>query len=88
MVYLYTGRRAIYPIVCPPQTLFYDLPAPPGPGADASARVLEAHRPAYVVLMPRAYGGGPFREWVDGQAEQQREIRELLEIMLEEKINS
>jgi hypothetical protein len=28
------------------------------------------------------------REWVDGQAEQQREIRKLLEIMLEEKVNS
>jgi hypothetical protein len=31
---------------------------------------------------------GTIREWVDGQAEQQREIRKLLEIMLEEKVNS
>ncbi len=27
------------------------------------------------------------REWVDGQAEQQRELRKLLEIMLQEKVN-
>jgi hypothetical protein len=65
MVYLYTGRRSIYPVVCPPQTLFYGLPAPTGPGDEAASRVLERHRPAYIVLMPRAYGEGPFREWVD-----------------------
>ena len=65
MVYLYTGRRTLYPIVCPPQTLFYGLPAPAGPDPEASLRALERHRPAYVVLMPRAYGEQPFREWVE-----------------------
>jgi len=64
MVYLYTGRRTLYPVVCPPQTLFYSLPAPAGRGLDDSLRVLERHRPAYIVLMPRAYGEEPFRAWV------------------------
>src|SRR5262249_61725433 len=59
------ARPPLYPFVSPPQPLFYGLPAPAGPAPEASLRALERHRPAYVVLMPRAYGEQPFREWVE-----------------------
>ena len=45
--------------------MFYGLPAPPGPSPEELRRVLEAHRPAYAVQMPRAYGEESFRRWLD-----------------------
>src|SRR5262249_39112001 len=63
MLYLYTGRRGIFPVVCPPQSRFYNLPSPPDT-ADVPLRILTAHRPRFLVLTPYFLGEPDFDRWV------------------------
>ena len=64
MVALYTGRRAYYPIVCPPLSLFYDLPTPKEEMMEAALAGLVRRRPRYLVLTANFHGEREFREWV------------------------
>ena len=64
MIALYTGRRAYYPIVCPPLSLFYDLPGPKDAIMDAALAGLARRRPRYLVLTPNFHGEKEFRAWV------------------------
>jgi predicted RNase H-like HicB family nuclease len=59
-----------------------------GAGKTAAAAMANLAEAIQVLVHHMRTEQGTIREWVDGQAEQQREIRKLLEIMLEEKVNS
>src|SRR5262249_40640899 len=63
MLYLYTGRRGMFPVVCPPQSRFYDLPVPTD-NHDVPLRILAAHRPRFLVLTPYFLGEPDFDNWV------------------------
>jgi hypothetical protein len=63
MLYLYTGRRGVFPVVCPPQSRFYELPAPPGT-EEVPLRILAVHRPRFLVLTPYFLGEPDFDHWV------------------------
>jgi len=59
-----------------------------GAGKTAAAAMANLAEAIQVLVHHMRTEQSTIREWVDGQAEQQREIRKLLEIMLEEKVNS
>jgi len=59
-----------------------------GAGKTAAAAMANLAEAIQVLVHHMRTEQNTIREWVDGQAEQQREIRKLLEIMLEEKVNS
>src|SRR4029077_12607746 len=59
-----------------------------GAGKTAAAAMANLAEAIQVLVQHMRTEQSTIREWVDGQAEQQREIRKLLEIMLEEKVNS
>jgi predicted RNase H-like HicB family nuclease len=59
-----------------------------GAGKTAAAAMANLAEAIQVLVHHMRTEQGTIREWVDGQAEAQREIRKLLEIMLEEKVNS
>ncbi len=64
-IYLYTGRKAYYPIVCPPLSLFYGYEYPEEEVYAGSLRGLDHYRPRYLVLTPNFHGEDEFRAWVD-----------------------
>jgi len=59
-----------------------------GAGKTAAAAMANLAEAIQVLVHHMRTEQSTIRKWVDGQAEQQREIRKLLEIMLEEKVNS
>jgi predicted RNase H-like HicB family nuclease len=59
-----------------------------GAGKTAAAAMANLAEAIQVLVQHMRTEQSTIREWVDGQAEQQREIRKLLEIMLEERVNS
>ncbi|HTE77472.1 MAG TPA: flagellar motor protein MotA [Xanthobacteraceae bacterium] len=59
-----------------------------GAGKTAAAAMANLAEAIQVLVHHMRTEQSTIREWVDGQAEQQSEIRKLLEIMLEEKVNS
>ena len=64
MVALFTGRRAYYPIVCPPLTLFYGMAAPAEEIMAWALAGLERRRPRYLVLTANFHGEAEFRDWL------------------------
>ncbi len=61
LVYLYTGRKAYYPIVCPPLSLFYGYEYPREEMAEAMLRGFAHYRPRFLVLTPNFHGEEGFR---------------------------
>jgi hypothetical protein len=70
-VALYTGRRAVYPIVCPPLPLFYGYDYPTEEVYAQSLRVLERLRPRYLSLSANFHGEAHFRAWLSLLLERQ-----------------
>jgi len=80
MLYLYTGRRSVFPVVCPPQSRFYNLPVPES-REDVPLRILAAHRPRFLVLTPYFLGEPDFDRWVATLRERfGRRVREVYRV--------
>jgi hypothetical protein len=65
MIYLYTGRRAYYPIVCPPLELFYQPTSQPTFEEGELLAGLNAHQPRFLALLPNHHGEERYRAWVE-----------------------
>jgi len=64
-VYLYTGRRSYYPIVCPPLAMFYGVPYPAEEVLAGSLAGFEHYRPRFLVLTANFHGEDEYRAWVE-----------------------
>jgi hypothetical protein len=64
-VSLYTGRRAYYPILCPPLGVFYGLEYPHEEVYAGSLHGLRQYRPRFLVLTPNFHNEDAFRAWVE-----------------------
>jgi hypothetical protein len=65
MISLYTGRKAYYPIICPPLSMFYAFPYPTEEVYSLSLKAMRHYRPRYLALTANFHNEDEFRAWVE-----------------------